>query len=215
MNDLTNIYNALYSRFVNLNWWPADSPYEVIIGAVLTQNTAWHNVERAIANFKERLIPETILSASHEELADLIRPAGFFSQKAVYLKEVTKWYAGYGFDVTTVRSEPLEKLRPELLKVKGIGAETADSILLYAFGFPTFVVDAYTVRLCERYPIRTGKGYEAIKSHFENAITKDVGIYNNFHALIVINGKNHCKKKPMCDGCPLVGLCRQKHGKNA
>jgi len=150
------------------------------------------------------------LGASLEELAEIIRPVGFFNQKAVYLKEVTRWYAGYGFDVLAVCSEPIEKLRPELLSVKGIGRETADSILLYAFGFPTFVVDAYTIRLCDRFPIKARKGYNAIKSHFENAVIKDVGIYNNYHALIVINGKNHCKKKPMCDGCPLIEKCQQK-----
>ena len=209
MNDLIIIYDTLHARYGNLNWWPADSPDEVIVGAVLTQNTSWGNVEKAIANFKERLLPETILGASHEELVDMIRPAGFFNQKAAYLKEVTKWYAGYGFDVPSVQNEPLEKLRSELLSVKGVGHETADSILLYAFGFPTFVVDAYTIRLCNRFPISAGKGYEATKSHFENAVPKDAGIYNNFHALIVINGKNYCKKKPTCDGCPLIGKCQQ------
>ena len=211
MNDTTTIYHTLYACYGNLGWWPAGSPYEVIVGAVLTQNTAWGNVEKALANFEARLLPETILGASHDELAELIRPAGFLNQKAIYLKEVTKWYAGYGFDVSTVRSQPLEKLRPELLGVKGIGHETADSILLYAFGFPTFVVDAYTIRLCARYPIRAGKGYETVKSYFENAMAKDIGMYNNFHALIVINGKNHCKKKPACAGCPLVEKCQSKY----
>ena len=210
MNDLEIIYDMLHARYGNLNWWPAKSPYEVIVGAVLTQNTSWSNVERAIANFKERLFPETILDIRHDELADLIRSAGFFNQKAAYLKEVTKWYAGYGFDVPAVRRDPIEKLRPELLNVKGIGRETADSILLYAFGFPTFVVDAYTIRLCDRFPIKAGKGYDAVKSHFEKTVEKDTGIYNNYHALIVINGKNHCKKKPMCNGCPLIGKCQQK-----
>ena len=133
-----------------------------------------------------------------------------FNQKAVYLKAVTEWYAKYGFDVPTIQKETLNKLRAELLDVKGVGRETADSILLYAFGFPTFVVDAYTVRLCERIPIEVGKGYEAVKVYFESSVPEGTKVYNNYHALIVINGKNHCRKKPQCDGCPLYEMC----GKN-
>jgi endonuclease-3 related protein len=140
-------------------------------------------------------------------LAEIIRPAGFFNQKAAYLKTVTEWYAGYDFDISTVQKEPLEKLRTELLGVRVVGRETADSILLYAFGFPTFVVDAYTVRLCERLPIDAGKGYEAVKAHFEGNIPRNSKTYNNYHALIVINGKNHCRRKPLCNGCPLVEMC--------
>ena len=166
-------------------------------------------MEKAIANFGGKLKPEAVQSMDISELAEIIRPAGFFNQKAGYLKTVTAWYAGYGFDVTIVQKEPLEKLRTELLCVKGIGRETADSILLYAFGFPTFVVDAYTVRFCERLPIDAGKGYEAVKAYFENNIPKDVKTYNNYHALIVMNGKEHCRKKPLCDGCPLYDACRK------
>jgi endonuclease-3 related protein len=101
------------------------------------------------------------------------------------------------------------KLRTELLMVKGVGKETADSILLYAFGFPTFVVDAYTIRLCERFPINAGKGYDAAKAYFETNLPRCAEVYNNFHAMIVINGKDYCKKKPVCDSCPLVNLCRR------
>jgi endonuclease-3 related protein len=179
------------------------------VGAVLTQNTAWGNVEKAIANFKGRRSPETILDANHEELTEIIRPAGFFNQKAAYLKAVTEWYAGYGFDVPTVQNEPLEKMRAELLGIKGIGKETADSILLYAFGFPTFVVDAYTVRLCERFPIDAGKGYDALKRYFENGMPNDVKIFKSLHAMIVINGKEHCRKRSLCTGCPLAEICEK------
>ena len=201
------IYNTLLAHYGDLDWWPAAAPYEVIVGAVLTQNTAWGNVEKALANFGDRLSPELVQAVSNEELAEMIRPAGFFNQKAVYLKAVTDWYARYSFDVAAVQQEPLGKLRTELLDVKGIGRETADSVLLYAFELPTFVVDAYTVRLCERYPLDAGKGYEAVKAYFESGIPKDVKAYNNYHALIVINGKEHCRKKPLCDGCPLDGMC--------
>lgn len=207
---LLTVYETLLSYYGEPRWWPAQTPYEVIVGAVLTQNTAWGNVEKAIANFGDNLSPKTIANAGLADLTDIIRPAGFFNQKALYLKAVTEWFGKYGFSVSAVRREPLEKLRPQLLSVKGVGRETADSILLYAFGFPTFVVDAYTVRLCGRYPIDAGSGYEAVKSHFETGIPKNAEIYNNFHALIVINAKEHCRKQPVCEGCPLGGSCARR-----
>ena len=214
MSPLTRIYQMLLAHYGDLRWWPAETPYEVMVGAVLTQNTAWGNVEKAIGNFGGKLSPQVILNAAHDDLTDIIRPAGFFNQKAVYLKEVTQWFAGYHFDVPRVQQKSLEKIRSELLSVKGIGKETADSILLYAFGFPTFVVDAYTIRFCERYPIDAGKGYDAIKLYFEKNLPKNAEVYNNYHALIVINGKEHCRKKPICDGCPLEGRCRRGVLKN-
>lgn len=204
------IYKTLLAHYGELHWWPAKTPYEVMVGAVLTQNTAWGNVEKAIANFGEGLSPETVLDADFAQLTETIRPAGFFNQKAAYLKAVTEWFRKYGFDVQTVRREPFAKIRAELLSTKGVGRETADSILLYAFGFPTFVVDAYTVRLCNRYPIEAGKGYEVVKALFESELERSVEVYNNFHALIVINAKEHCRKKPVCDGCPLAETCGRR-----
>jgi endonuclease-3 related protein len=177
---------------------------------VLTQNTAWGNVEKAIANFGGRLSPEAVAAMPVGELAQAIRPAGYFNQKAAYLKAVTAWYAGYGYSVPAVRRRPLAELRPELLATPGVGPETCDSILLYAFGFPTFVVDAYTVRLCGRYPLEAGKGYAAVKAHFEAGLPEDAAVYNNFHAAIVINAKDHCRKKPACGGCPLEGGCGRR-----
>jgi len=206
--NISAIYEMLLAHYGNLRWWPAKTPYEVIVGAVLTQNTAWSNVEKAISNFGDNLSPKYVLDADLAELINIIRPAGFFNQKAVYLKAVTEWYAGYDFDVATIQCEPLEKMRTELLSVKGIGKETADSILLYAFGFPTFVVDAYTIRLCERYPVEAGKGYDEVKAYFECNLPHSVDVYNNFHALIVINGKEYCrKKKTFCSSCPLGDTC--------
>lgn len=204
---LLSIYETLLAHYGDLHWWPAKTPYEVMIGAVLTQNTAWSNVEKAITNFGESLSPEAVADADIAELTEIIRPAGFFNQKARYLKAVTAWYAGYGYDVPTVQKEPLDKLRAELLSTKGIGQETADSILLYAFGFPTFVIDAYTNRLCGRYPIEAGKSYAEVKAYFEDEIPKSAECYNKFHALIVINAKERCRKKPSCDGCPLGSRC--------
>lgn len=210
MDDkLMHIYEILLSRYGDPHLWPAETPYEVIVGAVLTQNTAWGNVEKALANF-DNVSPEFVLGAELSELAEIIRPAGFFNQKAAYLKAVTDWFAGYGFNVTDVQKEPLEKVRKELLAVKGIGRETADSILLYAFDFPTFVIDAYTVRLCERVPITAGKGYDALKKYFEDNLPISVKVYNNFHALIVINAKEHCRKKTICNGCPIGKICERK-----
>lgn len=210
MKQIPLLYETLLAHYGNLHWWPAKTPYEIIVGAVLTQNTAWNNVEKAIANFGDRLLPEFILKVSLDELSEIIRPAGFLNQKAVYLKTVTEWYKGYSFDVKAVRNESPLKIRMELLSLKGIGKETADSILLYAFRFPTFVVDAYTVRLCERFPIDIEKSYDSIKAYFENNLTKSEEIYNNYHALIVINGKEHCKKKPSCEGCPLAHICERR-----
>jgi len=206
-DQLLSIYETLLARYGDLHWWPAKTPYEVIVGAVLTQNTAWGNVEKAIANFGENLSPETVASANLTELTAIIRPAGFFNQKAGYLKAVTAWYANYDYDVSTVQREPLTKLRSELLSTKGVGQETADSILLYALGFPTFVVDAYTVRLCGRYPIKAGKGYAEVKAYFEGNLPQSAEVYSSFHALIVINAKEHCRKKPSCKGCPLGKTC--------
>jgi len=205
--NLLSIYETLLARYGDLHWWPAKTTYEMMVGAVLTQNTAWGNVEKAIANFGDRLTPEAVAGADIAELADTIRPAGFFNQKAAYLKALTAWYSGYGYDAAAVRREPLAALRAELLAIKGIGQETADSILLYAFGFLSFVVDAYTIRLCERYPIEAGRGYAKIKAHFEKNLPKSVEIYNGFHAQIVINAKEHCKKKPRCEACPLGEKC--------
>jgi len=208
-HNLLTVYETLLTRYGNLRWWPAKTPYEVIVGAVLTQNTAWSNVVKAIANFDGSPTPEGVAGATIAKLTEIIRPAGFFNQKAVYLKSVTSWYGRYGYDPKTVRREPLEKLRAELLSTKGVGEETADSILLYAFNLPTFVVDAYTKRLCARYPIEAGNSYAQIKAYFEANIPKSVKFYNNFHALIVINAKEHCRKKPSCDNCPLCGSCKQ------
>jgi endonuclease-3 related protein len=210
MNKLIEIYDHLHSHYGNLSWWPAETPYEVIVGAVLTQNTAWTNVEKAIANFKAELSPDLILNLSHEELIKIINPAGFFNQKARYLKNVTSWFSNYAFDVSVVQKKDIKTLRTELLNIKGVGRETADSILLYAFEFPTFVVDAYTVRLLKRFPIEIKYDYEVIRAYFEDSIPKDIDLYNNYHALIVINGKNHCRKRPVCTGCPLYNQCERK-----
>ena len=208
--NINAIYQKLIAHHGNLMWWPAKTPYEVIVGAVLTQNTAWSNVEKAIANFGDALTPEFVRDIDTETLIDIIRPAGFFNQKSVYLKAVTKWYEKYNFDNAAISREPLHKLRKELLMVKGVGKETADSILLYAFNLPTFVIDAYTVRLCKRFTVDIATDYDTLKAHFEANLPICQETYNNYHALIVINGKDHCRKtRPKCNSCPLDGICKK------
>lgn len=208
-NTMNRLYDELQEAYGDLKWWPARNPFEVMVGAVLTQNTNWSNVESALTNFNDGLSPELIAELEPEELMGLIRPAGFSRQKSRYLKALTAWFQGYGYKVEAVRREPLADLREELRAVPGVGEETADAILLYAFGFPTFVVDAYTVRLCSRLPLEAGQGYQKIKASFEANLPRDPAIYNQFHALIVIHGKTHCRKQPLCGDCPLTGWCRK------
>jgi endonuclease III related protein len=205
-NKILEIYNTLFAHYGDLKWWPADSPYEIMVGAILTQNTAWINVEKALANFEGKLAPELIETISIEELIKIIRPAGFFNQKAIYLKELTKWYKKYNYCVKKVQEQELLGLRKELLNTKGVGAETSDSILLYAFEFPTFVVDAYTKRLLSRMGISDMIKYDDIKALFEGNLPTDSMLFNHFHALIVINSKDYCRAKPKCTGCPLIGI---------
>ncbi|GHV47727.1 endonuclease [Clostridia bacterium] len=216
MDDkVSQIYETLLARYGDLHWWPSRTlsaglrSYEIIVGAVLTQNTMWSNVEKAIANFGDNLNPQYVVDTDVADLIEIIRPAGFFNQKAVYLKAVTAWYSKYHYDVPTVQKEPLAKVRAELLATTGVGQETADSILLYGFGFPTFVIDAYTKRLCERYSLEVGNNYYEIKACFESNLPQSVDVYNNFHALIVVNAKEHCRKKPLCNGCPLETMCKK------
>ncbi|MCL2702690.1 MAG: endonuclease [Defluviitaleaceae bacterium] len=209
--DLIHIYELLRNRYGDLNWWPAKSPYEVIVGAVLTQNTNWSNVEKALANFDGDLSPTLVENMDETTLREKIRPAGFFNQKTDYLKTITDWYKKYSYDPETVKKQYQTRLRGELLSVKGIGRETADSILLYAFGFPEFVVDAYTMRLLARFGEPERK-YEDLKAVFQSQLPKDAALYNNYHACIVINGKEHCRKKPVCGGCPLHGMCPYPKG---
>lgn len=209
MSTLEKIYKNLYSHYGDLDWWPADTPYEVMVGAILTQNTSWNNVEKAIKQLSGKLTPENIHSMSIQELQDLIRPAGFYKQKSQYIKALTEWFMNYDCDIDIVKNRPLPELRSELLQVRGVGNETADSILLYAFGFPSFIVDAYTMRLFRRFPIETGEAYIEVKDYCEQNLSQDAGIYNRFHALIVQNGKEHCKKKMDCKGCPLEEACQK------
>jgi endonuclease-3 related protein len=208
MNDrLIQIYDLLLARYGHRNWWPAETPFEVCVGAILTQNTNWGNVEKAIANLKG----EALLSARGlrdvplQRLAEVIRPAGYFNVKSVRLKGFISWlFDSYGGSVERMSAAEWTGVRDQLLKVKGIGPETADSILLYACAKPSFVVDAYTRRLLGTLGLISGmEGYEELRALFMENLPPDVALFNEYHALIVQHAKEHCRKRPRCAGCAL------------
>jgi len=207
---LTRIYELLYDAFGPQNWWPGETSFEVIAGAILTQNTNWTNVEKAIANLKsaERLSPQGLRHIELARLAELIRPAGYYNLKSRRLKNFVDWlFDNYVGEVGNLRSVDTDRLRTELLTVKGVGRETADSILLYALDRPVFVVDAYTARITVRHGlIEPDAGYEQLRELFESNLPQDIQLFNEYHALLVRAGKEFCKTKARCSGCPLEGL---------
>jgi endonuclease III related protein len=204
---LKAFYDAMFTAYGPQHWWPAKSPTEVIIGAILTQNTAWRNVERAIANLAaaKALDWERLHEMDAEELAELIRPAGTYKVKAKRLKSFVEWlWERFDGDLKRMFGVSLHSLREELLGVSGIGRETADAILLYAGQMPSFVVDAYTARILFRHGlIDDSADYDEIKELFESNLSEDVQYFNEYHALLVQIGKLHCRPKPKCEGCPL------------
>jgi endonuclease III related protein len=203
-------YHALNDHFGNLHWWPGDSPLEIIVGAILTQNTAWQNVEKAIANMKKAhlLYTEALLAIPESSLAEFIRPSGYYNIKAKRLKSFFTFIQDcFHGNLDVMLREETQALREKLLQIKGIGDETADSILLYAGGKPVFVVDAYTRRILMRHGvIRERATYGEIQRLFMERIPHDAPLYNQYHALLVNTGKNYCKKKPRCQVCPLNQL---------
>jgi len=207
---LLTAYQRMLEYFGPRNWWPADSPLEVMVGAVLTQNTAWTNVEKAIENIKAAgaLSIENLNSVQEKTLAEWIRPSGYYNLKAKRLKALIRFLIeAHGGDLKKMAEISLPVLREQLLHVYGIGEETADSILLYALNKPVFVVDAYTRRIFSRHQIIEQKtSYEEIQRLFMTHLPKDIRLYNEYHALIVETGKTYCRKKPLCHDCPLIDL---------
>lgn len=207
---LVEVYRTLHARFGHRNWWPGETPFEIMVGAILTQNTAWRNVEKAVANLKR----EKVLSVAGlrnlplERLAELIRSSGYFNQKAIKLKALVAFLDHrYGGSIARMRKAPLERLRGELLAIRGVGPETADSILLYALDKPVFVVDAYTRRIFHRHHyFETLPSYDEVQERFESELPRDLDLYNDFHAQIVAVGHHFCKPNPRCEGCPLEHL---------
>lgn len=208
-NPLIEKYFRDLSRALGpMRWWPAGSSFEVIVGAILTQNTAWTNVEQAITNLRREdlLTPLAIEKVPTRRLAQLIRSSGYFRQKAKKLKAFVRFLRrDYRGSLQRMFRTPTAQLRERLLAVHGIGPETADSILLYAGQHPVFVVDAYTHRILGRHGLTTGKpDYEAVRTLFETSLPREVPLYNEFHALLVNVGKNWCRPSdPRCDECPL------------
>lgn len=199
------MYRRLFRAFGPQHWWPGDSPLEIAVGAVLTQNAAWVNVERAIDLLrKNRLLKlDRLARLSPAELAPLIRPAGLYNVKARRLHALLQWLETLG-GFSGLRSMPTRRLRAELLACHGIGPETADSILLYALGRPVFVVDAYTRRILSRYGlVRGDEPYDELRLALESNLDARPRLLGEFHALLVRLAKTHCRSKPLCIGCPL------------
>jgi len=207
---LQDIYDRLYRRFGPQHWWPGQTTFEIIVGAILTQNTNWGNVEKAINNLKRAglLTPEKLHTLDIAELADLIRPAGYYNIKAARLKSfLNRLFEKFDGNLDRLSNLSTDQLREELLSIKGVGPETADSISLYAFNKPVFTVDAYTARILGRHRLtEPGAGYEDIRMLFESALPQEVQLYNEYHALLVHLGKEYCKTRAQCKGCPLEDL---------
>jgi endonuclease-3 related protein len=208
---LQDIFDRMLARYGEQHWWPADTPFEMMVGAVLTQATAWTNVEIAIARLKDAdaLSPAAIRGMDTDTLAALIYSSGFYNAKARKLKALAQFLGeAYDDNIDAMRLVYGAKLRRELLGVKGIGEETADAILLYALGKPSFVIDAYTRRLISRLGIAPeSEAYSAYQKLFSDNLQQDTAMFAEYHALIVQHGKEACRKTPVCEGCCLRSVC--------
>ena len=215
---LLEMYRKLSEEFGPTGWWPARTLFEVAVGAILTQNTAWRNVEKSIRNLRRNklLSARSLSTIPSDELAPLVRPAGYFRLKTVRLKNFVGFlHREYAGSMARMRREPTDRLREKLLQVTGIGPETADSILLYALGKPIFVVDAYTRRILSRHDLVEDSGeYEELRGFFERNLPRDVTLFKEFHALLVRVGSQFCKREPLCDECPLNFLVRRRNGED-
>ncbi len=202
---LLAFYNTLFERFGTQHWWPGDSPWEIACGAILTQNTNWGNVEKAIDKLKAHhaLDPKTIQDLNDGDVAALIRSAGYFNLKTKRLKALARWWTAHA-KWAAQRDVGAHEVRKSLLSVNGVGPETADSITLYAFEKPVFVVDAYTKRVLVRHGLAAEDwDYHRIQQEFETVLDQDVPLFNEYHALIVRLGKDYCRPTPRCENCPL------------
>lgn len=203
MNQLKQVYDKLFEAFGPQHWWPGETDFEVCIGAILTQNTSWKNVEKAISNLKSNkfLSFEALKEVDDKKLASLIKPSGYYNQKTKKLKDFISYIHKY-YDGSLEMLFKSKTLREELLSINGIGPETADSMILYAANKPIFVIDAYTKRIFSRLGYKQ-QSYEEFQKLFMENLTKDAKMFNEYHALLVNLGKNLCKKKPLCKYCPL------------
>jgi endonuclease-3 related protein len=207
---LQELYQLLLKAYEPQHWWPGDTPFEVIVGAILTQSTSWANVASAIRNLKAagELSPEGLRRFTQDELATLVRPSGYYTVKAKKLTAMLAWLEQHNDDLDAVFAEDVHQLREELLGIYGVGEETADSILLYAAGKPVFVIDAYTRRIIDRIGIRpSGSGYADYQRLFTEHLSQDAAMFNEYHALLVEHGKRTCRKTPLCSQCRLLDIC--------
>lgn len=210
---LSRIYKLLLATYGPQQWWPGETPFEVMVGAILTQSTAWSNVEKAIANLKRAdvLSPQAIRNLPQGDLAELIRPSGYYNVKTNKLKALVLWLGNSGDNLEKAFDKDTPVLRKELLSVYGIGPETADSILLYAASKPVFVIDAYTRRIFRRLGLISGEeGYDALQQYFMNNLPATASLYNECHALLVRLGKEACRTTARCNRCCLGKLCLKK-----
>lgn len=211
--DLDRLYRTLLKQYGPQHWWPGGGPFEVMAGAILTQATTWQNAARAIQNLKSAgcLSPSIIRRLPPDQLAELVRPSGYYNTKASKLKALANWLdASCRDDIRQLAGRPTEGLRQSLLAVYGIGPETADCILLYALDRPVFVVDGYTRRIIHRLGMFDPRGmrYGQLQAIFMQNLPPDSGLYGEFHALLVQAGKHSCRKKPDCQDCCLNTGCR-------
>ena len=211
MNTLLEIYNRLFKEYGPQHWWPAETPLEVILGAILTQSVAWTGAERALNNLKraECVSLQTLRDISEAELATLIRPSGYFNAKAKKVKAfVHHLWDNYDGDLASMLSRDLADLRPELLSIHGIGKETADDIVLYAAGQPSFVIDSYTRRVVQRLGLDPlEESYGSYQSLFNDGLPAEPELFKEYHALLDQHAKVTCRKKPQCAGCCLLDMC--------
>lgn len=209
---LPDIYHRLMARYGPQHWWPAEEPFEVIVGAILTQSAAWRNVERAIANLKaaKALSPQALRRLSLSEVAALIHSSGYYNAKALKLKSLASWLEKYYDDnLNKLFTGDIDRLRQQLLSIHGIGQETADSIILYAAHKPVFVIDAYTRRIINRIgPAPDSNNYVAYQALFMDNLPGDAGLFNEYHALLVCLAKDVCRSRPLCQQCCLNSICR-------
>ena len=209
---LLNIYHQLMARYGLQYWWPAPEPFEIIVGAILTQSAAWGNVEKAIANLKsaKALSPDALRQLPLSELARLIHPCGYYNAKALKLKSFAYWLGNhYADDLGQLLATDTHDLRQQLLSIHGIGQETADSIILYAANKPIFVIDAYTRRIINRIGLAPdNNSYTAYQAFFMDNLPADTRLFNEYHALLVCLAKNVCRSHPLCQQCCLNNICR-------
>ena len=207
---LTDIYDRLLERYGPRDWWPADSRFEVMVGAILVQNTAWSNAEKAIRALSDAglLSPQALRSTGQDEIAQLIYSSGYYNMKAKKLKALVEWLGERDDDIEALMAEDPATLREDLLAIHGIGEETADDILLYALDMPVFVIDHYTKRLLHRLGLAPEKGpYTLYQRLFIDHLPPDVSLFNEYHALTVTHAASTCKKEPACVECCLLEIC--------